>query len=186
MKNLSMTPPEKLSDWLRLRRLYVRAFPREERKPFFVILGMYRRGNSDMWCIRERGRVTGLAFTVNSPRIILLDYLAVDARCREKGVGTWAMGRLMEHYRDRGLVVEIESTLEKTPDIQQRQRRKAFYEHCGMVSRTVEAEVFGVRMELMEHNCSLSFEDYRNFYRDHISAYAAERVLPVQEEEELP
>ena len=72
-------------EWLRIRRLYGRAFPREERKPFAIIRRMHRKGKTDVWVLRQDGRFAGFASTINGDGLILLDYLAVAEDVRGRG-----------------------------------------------------------------------------------------------------
>lgn len=160
--------------------LYRAAFPREERKPFSRITGMVKAGRADLWTIQNNGRFAGFAATVNGSDIVLLDYFAVKKSLRGRGVGSGALKLLMERYRDRGLFVEIESTLEPCGNPEQRRKRKGFYVNCGMMPMNTEADVFGVRMELLGVRCRMDFESYRNFYRDHYSSWAAEHIREVQ------
>ena len=164
----------------RIFLLYRNAFPRYERKPFSRITSMAKAGRADLWTIREDGDFAGFAATVNAPELVLLDYLAVSKKYRGCGVGTAAMGTLMDHYRDRGLFVEIESTFEDAENLRERQKRKQFYVNCGMEPMGTEADLFGVRMELLGVRCHLDFESYRSFYRDHYSPWAAEHIREVE------
>ena len=160
--------------------LYRSAFPRCERKPFSRITGMVKAGRADLWTVRMNGRFAGFAATVNGPRVVLLDYLAVTKSQRGLGVGTGAMGLLNEAYRDRGFFVEIESTFADAPNARERQKRKEFYVNCGMEPMGTDVDVFGVRMELLGIRCHLDFESYRNFYRDNYSPWAAEHIKEVE------
>lgn len=160
--------------------LYRAAFPRSERKPFGRITAMVKLGRADLWTIREDGAFAGFAATVNAPELILLDYLAVSKKYRGCGIGTAAMQALMRHYRDRGVFVEIESTSENAENLPERQKRKQFYVNCGMEPMGTEADLFGVRMELLGVRCHLSFDEYRSFYREHYSPWAAEHIKEVQ------
>lgn len=164
----------------RLFSLYRRAFPSSERKSFGIILRMAREGRADLWTIRREGAFAGLAATVNSPELVLLDYFAVEKSLRGKGVGREALALLNRAYEDRGFFLEIESTLEQAENLAQRQKRKKFYENCGLMPMNTEADVFGVRMELMGIRCYLDLEDYRRFYRDNYSAWAAEHIREVK------
>lgn len=65
-----------LSDWKRIRILYLEAFPKYERKPLGLIWLTQRRGLSHVWCIEEAGVFVGLAITLNVKDMVLLDYLA--------------------------------------------------------------------------------------------------------------
>ena len=51
--------------WWQLYRLYLQAFPAAERKPWAMILRMYRRGVTDIWCLEKDGAFAGLAITIN-------------------------------------------------------------------------------------------------------------------------
>ena len=134
-----------------------------------------------MWCVERDGKFAGLAFTINSPKLVLLDYFAVCKAHRGEGIGTAALVQLMEHYGDRGFFLEIESTFEDAPDIAARQKRKGFYLAAGLKPLNVEAILFGVRMELLGIRCSLDFDSYRAFYRDQYSPWAAKHIEPVEE-----
>ena len=160
--------------------LYRSAFPQLERKPFWVILKMARCERADLWTIRTEGRFAGFAATVNGTQIVLLDYFAVKKNLRGRGIGREALGMLEKQYQDRGFFVEIESTFETAANGPERRKRKEFYVSCGLEPMDTEADVFGVRMELLGVRCHLDFEGYRNFYRDDYSPWAAEHIREVQ------
>ena len=173
MSHIELRRPDHPLHWLRVYRLYLAAFPRAERKPFGIIMKMHRSGRTDVWRILRGGRFAGFAATVNGSDLILLDYLAIEKRSRGQGVGSAAMAALQRVYADKGFFVEIESTKENAPNRAERENRKRFYQAAGMEELGVRAGVFGVRMELLGSRCSLDFEGYRAFYRDHYSPWAA-------------
>ena len=162
--------------------LYRTAFPRNERKPFRRITSMVKEGKADLWTIRRDGRFAGLAATVNSPKIVLLDYFAVKKSLRGLGLGSEALRMLMEHYRDRGLFVEIESTFADSANRAEREKRKKFYVNCGMMPLGTEADLFGVRMELLGCRCMLDFAAYKAFYVNFYTKMAEKHVNPVKED----
>ena len=180
MANILLSPPKSRLHWLQLYILYRQSFPRAERKPFRIILKKYRSGSTDIWCILENGRFLGFAATMNSPQMVMLDYLAISPTHRSRGVGSAALKDLMERYADRAFLLEIESPYEPGPDQLLRQKRKQFYINCGMEPLHIMAEVFGVKMELLGKNCSITFDGYRNFYRDFYRPQAAEHILPAE------
>ena len=184
MHDIILTPPERLSDWLQFYILYRRSFPRAERKPFLTILKKYRTNSTDIWCIRRGDRFLGLAATMNSPRLVMLDYLAISPSLRGQGIGSAALKDLMHRYADREFILEIESPYEPGPDQMLRQSRKRFYVNCGMIPLHIMAEVFGVKMELLGQNTTIDFERYRNFYRDFYKPQAAKYILPAEHPEQ--
>ena len=175
---IKLKKPASMKDWVKIYWLYLEAFPAEERKPFGMILKMYRKGKTDIWCVMADGGFAGLAITINGAEVILLDYFAVDKKRRGEGIGSAALRKIRQHYADWGLFIEIESTFENAPNLSQRQRRKKFYLSCGMEEMGTTAELFGVRMELLGSGCLLSYEQYRAFYRDNYSQWAADHIQP--------
>ena len=57
--------PTKLTQILKIKRLYKRAFPIDERKPFWLIQRMRRLGKTDVWYFEENGEFLGFAGTIN-------------------------------------------------------------------------------------------------------------------------
>lgn len=175
---ITLSKPRNLSHWLLIFQLYRKAFPASERKPFGIICTMYRKGKTDLWCILRDGSFAGFAATVNGSDLILLDYFAVASRHRSKGVGTAALKQLLAQYSGQGVFVEIENTRLPGADRSQRLRRKAFYQNCGMEDLNVCANVFGVSMELLGRNCRMDLAQYKGFYRNYYSPWAAEHIQP--------
>lgn len=178
-RRITLEKPRSAGDWLRIWLLYLNAFPPSERKPFSRIRGMYNQGRADVWCVQDQGKFRGFAATVNGGDLILLDYFAVVKNARGQGIGTRAMALLLEQYHDRGFFVEIESTHEDCPDRAMREKRRQFYLSAGLQMLGVEARVFDVQMELLGIRCQMDWEDYRNFYRDRYSPWAAEHIEKV-------
>ena len=169
-----------MAEWLRVRRLYGKAFPPGEKKPFGVIVRMWRRGKTDVWCFWQGGRFAGFASTINSDRLIMIDYLAVPETMRGRGIGARAMAAICDAYADKGVFVEIESAFAPGEDQPQRLRRRAFYERAGFVPCRTMASVFGVPMELLGRGCCVDFTAYHHFYCMHYSAWAGAHILPLQ------
>lgn len=177
---LTLRAPKSPLDWLRIRILYRRAFPRYERKPFAVIRRMNKEGRTDVWLAEWDGRFAGLAATING-HVILLDYFAVAKRLRGQGVGSAFLRALLNQYAGRGLFVEIEAADRDDPD-GSKLRRKQFYLRNGLEDMHVAAVLFGVRMELLGRGCDLDFDGYREFYRIHYTPWAAEHVVRAEED----
>ena len=183
MAHIDLLPPCRPRRWVQLYLLYRTTFPRAERKPFSTILHKYRRGMTDIWCIECDGTFLGFAATMNSPGLVMLDYLAIHKQYRDQGIGTAAMNALLQHYVDQAFLLEIESPFEPGPDQLLRQKRKQFYVNCGMEPLCIMADVFGVKMELLGKNCQMTFDRYRNYYRDFYKPWAADHILPAEHPE---
>ena len=89
--------PKKIIEYIKLFALYEKAFPRAEKKPISMILKMQKCGATDVWYFEENGEFLGLAITINSPELILVDYFAVSENHRAKGYGTAMLKSLISH-----------------------------------------------------------------------------------------
>ena len=178
-KELLITRPQNIAQWLRIYRLYFRAFPKYERKPFRIIRQMYKKGKSDVWYCSRGGSFAGLGITINGPDIVLLDYFAVEPSRRGEGIGSALLAKFMDMYAPRGFFLEIESTFVPAENKDERINRKRFYLNNGLEEIGTEAYLFGTRMELLGRGCVLGFEEYRNFYRDNYNQWAADNIKPI-------
>ena len=107
MSNITLTSPKSLICWLQLYLLYRRSFPRAERKPFPTILKKYHAGMTDIWCICRDDQFLGFASTMNSPDLIMLDYLVIAPKYRGQGIGTAAFALAAEYCLDVMGLTEI-------------------------------------------------------------------------------
>ncbi len=173
---IELAPVSSPIDWWRVKRLYMRAFPATERKPFSRIRQTCRLGRTDVWQCRVNRRFAGLATTVNGNGLILLDYFAIDGKRRGQGIGTAFLKQVIAQYGHQALFVEIE-----LPDgSAEKEKRRRFYEHCGLLDLHTAADVFGVPMMMLGRGCTMDFTRYRAFYRENMGEWTAEHIKPVQ------
>ena len=173
---LTYAAPRGLRQWVDVYKLYQKAFPKAEKKPFWMIVKMFGKGASDVWRFTREGKFAGIIITINGENHVLLDYLAVEESQRGMGIGTEILQLMRCHYTGKGVFLEIESVYEACDNQSQRIRRKHFYEKCGMTSMEVFVWLFDVKMELIGFDCSLSYEQYHAFYRDNYNRWAASHI----------
>lgn len=177
---ISLKKPQNFCQWIQLYSLYRTAFPRAERKPFAIIRKTQRKGKMDVWCLEKDGHFLGLAITINSDELILIDYLAVSKKQRGKGVGSGALQALRAQYAGKDVFLEIESVFDDCKNKEERLKRKQFYLHCGMKPMQVMVYLFGVKMELLGFDCKIDYETYFSFYRDNLGAWVASHIAPAE------
>ena len=178
MMNLRFFKPRGFWQMLRLRLLYREAFPRCERKPFSIIKAMNERGKTDLWYFEDDGGFIGMCATINGSDNILIDYLAVAKKRRGAGAGNLMLSELLEHYKDYGVFLEIEALDENAKNNDERIRRRQFYLRSGFKPMNTYVKLFGVDMELLGKNCSLSFDEYREFYLKNYGKFAYDNIKP--------
>lgn len=148
----------------KVKNLYYKAFPVSEQKPFELILECAEKGTIDILCgIGEDGEFLCEAITAIGETAVLLDFLAVEESKRGSGVGSAALKALFLYYGKNRLVLEIESTYDKSAEnYSQRTKRKSFYLKNGMEKESYMVDLAGVEMEILSHGGSVSFEEYNN------------------------
>lgn len=160
-----------------LKHIYLEAFPKAERKPFGIMKHKARQGAMELLAIREQRQLLGLSFSVLHRDLVLLDYFAIDQRCRGQNYGSEALRLLKERYRDRRFVLEIERPDVHAPNQEERFRRKQFYLKNGMQETGIYVSVFQVPMELLTDGTSLTYEEYHQIYEKAVGTFFARRVM---------
>ena len=165
--------------WINIYRLYREAFPKEERKPFSMIVSMSKKGKTDVWYCMDKKRFVGLVITINGPDKILLDYLAVRKKKRGRGYGSDMLKVMRQIYDGKKLFLEIELQDEEAENHEERKRRKQFYMKNGMSEMQVYIKLFGVDMELLGYDCNMTFKEYKEFYRTNYTRWAASHISEI-------
>ncbi|MDD7378011.1 MAG: GNAT family N-acetyltransferase [Lachnospiraceae bacterium] len=149
----------------KIRKLYEDAFPKCEKKPFWLINRRKKQGLVDIWELQDEEGFAGLAIMMKAGDLVLLDYFAVDTQRRGSGCGSKALQCLQEHYEKQRLFLEIESVYGEAENQKDRERRKKFYLTNDMEEMGILVDVFGTEMELLTYQCSLTYEEYLSVYR---------------------
>ena len=169
-----------------IKKLYKESFPRNERKPFFLILKKRKQGYADIISIKaadksaEDERILGEAIIVKNGDIALLDYFAISPDFRGRGIGSQALKLLQKRYGNCRFILEIESTFHPAPDAEQRTNRKNFYLRGGMGCMDYLISLFGVEMEIMTYGCEVAFEEYYAFYETTFGRYMKGHVVKIK------
>jgi ribosomal protein S18 acetylase RimI-like enzyme len=120
-------------------RVYEQSFPPSERDDTRSLMASIARGERLCFAASESGELIGLAVVLplTTAPVALLEYLAVDAPCRNRGIGS----RLLRHMskalpghaaRLQGILLEVEPTeTEDQGERGDRLRRIAMYERNG-------------------------------------------------------
>ncbi len=176
MSVILLHKPCRALHWIRIHKLYMSAFPKEERKPFSAIVKMHRKNKADVWCCRRENSFIGFVTVIIGEKSVLVDYFAVEEKYRGCGFGSEILRNILERYKGKGVFAEIESAYEECENQKERLKRKSFYLRNGMEQMNVMADVFGVKMELLGFDCDMDFKDYKRFYYDNISPWASEHI----------
>ena len=160
--------------------LYLRAFPKSERKPFSLMVGKQSEGTMELLSIEEDHVFLGLAIFAHDKDIALLDYFAITDEMRGKGIGSRAIKALQKIYAGKRLVLEIETTKKPCSDLEMREHRKAFYLRNGLHTMDFDVNLFGVEMEVLSNADHLNFDEYLNVYKNACGLKFADKIHQIQ------
>lgn len=130
-------------------------FPPAELKPWKRIEEMLAEGVYFAYGLYEEGRLMAYAFFVETDRRqILLDYYAVSAQARGRGIGSRFIALLREELQRQGcsvLLIEVENPdyARTEEERKQQQRRIHFYEKNGVQMTGQQSCLFSVEYKIM-------------------------------------
>ena len=151
---------------LKIKNLYYSSFPKDEQKPFAIILKKRDEGLIEIFSIENASEdFMGLAITVLHKDIVLLDYFAIVESARGNGSGSRVLELLYKKYWNKRLILEIESTRLQAGNLEERILRKNFYIKNGMAVMPFMVNLFGVVMEILTYRCDMDYKEYIQVYR---------------------
>ena len=116
----------------KIKALCIRAFPREERPPFFLIRKRAEQGRAECWSLYDGKAWAGFAYVLREGGLAYLFLLAIDEAKRGQGLGTQTIGTLLRQYDGCRFFLALEKMDPSAPNYEQRQKRHDFYIHCGL------------------------------------------------------
>ncbi len=161
--------------------LYEAAFPEDEKKPFDYMMSLVREGKMEILAIEEDGTFAGLCITVAGGNdTFILDYFAVSKERRSAGIGGRALKLLLDNYRDKKLIFEIEKPDPAADNAVDRDRRKSFYLRNGVKETGVFANVYNTDFELLTNDGNLNYEEYVDALRSCFGEENLKRLNPFE------
>lgn len=159
-----------------IKKLYKKAFPRQERKPFFIITKGQKQGNMEILALTD-DHFVGLGITMFYKDMVMLDYFAIDENIRSKGYGSKALELLNQRYEGKRFFLEIEQPNENVSNNAERNRRKKFYLNHGFTEAEIYVKLFGVNMEVLCYGCEVTFAEYYSLYRHNLGDFIAQKNI---------
>jgi GNAT superfamily N-acetyltransferase len=133
-----------------LRRIYGTAFPVEEQIPYDDLIYLISKLDINYTAYYEDEKLVGLTMVLHLPKYNWGWYFAVQEQLRGQGYGQRILTSLLDIYRGkRPFIIDIESPQQAdAPNLEQRQRRHAFYLRNGLkdtpTSRTFEGITYTI------------------------------------------
>lgn len=150
----------KKNHWNEFREIYLEAFPKRERKPYFALRHSSKRGKVKVMAATEGGQFLGFSVLVPYENMVMVDYLAVSSKIRSKGTGSFMLEQICKQFSNKTIVLLIERLDDAAQNQEQRIARKRFYLKNGFTSANIFTKGVGGDMEILNYSGIVSREDY--------------------------
>ena len=146
-----------------VKRLYLSAFPKEERLPWWLMRLNARRKGIDLTAFFDGERFCGFTSSVTVDDMHFLLFFAVDDVLRGKGYGSAILDKLRKEFGQIALNVELlDPTAVNYPE---RLRRFAFYRKNGFADTGYHVWEVGGKFRVLSTQEQLDMAAYRRIFR---------------------
>lgn len=155
----------KESQWAQIKEIYLEAFPKRERKPYFTLRHSVKKKKTVVMTATEGNQLLGFTVLIPYQDMVMVDYLAVSSKIRSKGTGSYLMEHVCKHFEDQKIVLLIERPDDAADNQEQRIARRRFYLKNGFTSSNIFITGASGDMEIMNYGGMVSREDYMHLQR---------------------
>ena len=158
-KNFQLDPANANED---VRRLYESAFPKEEQIPWKDLMRLMKTMSLDFTVYyedcdafaeansaAESSRLLGLTIVYPRPQFNWFWYFAVPEELRGQGIGQRILTQLIERYKGKSDILDMESPEQVCENSKQRKCRHAFYLRNGFRDTGVGKSFKGIDYTIM-------------------------------------
>lgn len=145
-----------------MKRIYLKAFPKSERFPFWILKICSKENNIKFMEVINGNELVGIEYLLTYENNAYLMYFAIDENKQNKGYGSEIVKDLANEYNT--VILSIEKIDNINREI--KQKRKNFYLRNGFQETNVFYEDAGVEYEILttNKNFSTTKESLEKFY----------------------
>ena len=162
------------------RAIYLEAFPKEERLPWWLLRLNATRKGIDVTGWLEEDTLRGLTVSVTVDGLHFLLFFAVTAESRNKGYGSAILEQLKQSYDT--VVLNVEPLVADAPNLAQRQRRFGFYRRCGFHDTYHHVWEVGGMFRVLSTKEALDISSYKKIFRKLSLGLWDVKIIPVEQE----
>ena len=147
-----------------IKEVYLSSFPKEERMPFSLMLMMSCLWNTDFLAFYDGDTLCGFVYLASIRKLTFLMFFAVAESLRSQGYGSRILEELQARKEDHKIVVSIEPCDGTAEDMEQRIRRKRFYQKNGYAETGYFMKLAGQKQEILIKNGVFSKKEFTLFF----------------------
>ena len=169
MRSVQLNPADVNED---VRRLYETAFPKEEQIPWKDLMRLMKTMSLDFTVYYEDENLVGLTIVYPRKQFNWFWYFAVPEELRGQGIGQRILSQLIENYKGKSNILDMESPEQVCENSEQRKRRHAFYLRNGFRDTGVGKSFKGIDYTIMmngegtftQRDYDLIIDELRSFW----------------------
>lgn len=146
-----------------VRDLYLRAFPNEERLPWWVLFLNSCRRDIDLTAWLDGDRFCGFTASATVEGLHFLLFFAVTEDCRSQGYGSAILQAIQAQHP--AVVLNIELLDPAAPNYPERLRRFAFYQKNGFHDACYHVWEVGGKFRVLSTRLPLDVARYKQVFR---------------------
>ena len=146
--------------WKEIKEIYMEAFPKQERKPFFTVRRSVNRGKALLLTAMENEVLQGFVMAIPYKNMVMVDYLAVSSKIRSRGTGSKMMQEICRYCPGKKIVWLIERLDDTAENKDQRIARRRFYFKNGFTSSDIYIAGNSGNMEILNFGGTVSKQEY--------------------------
>lgn len=146
--------------WKEIKNIYFEAFPKSERKPFFILRRSVEKEKAQLLTAMENGILYGFIVVIPYRDMVMVDYLAVSSKIRSQGTGSKIMQEVCRFFSDKKIVLLIERLDDNAENKEQRIARRKFYFKNGFISSDIYITGHSGNMEILNYGGMVSPQEY--------------------------
>lgn len=145
------------------KKLYMQAFPKEERLPWWLLRLNAKRSGVDLTGYMEGDRFCGFTASVSVDGMHFLLFFAICQELRGQGYGSAVLTQLRQEYPAVSLNIEL--LIPTAPNLEERQKRFAFYRKNGFFDTGYHVWEVGGKFRVLSTASCLDEAAYKQIFR---------------------
>lgn len=162
--NLKVEKVTKSKKKQEIKQIYTSSFSKEDRMPFGMMLLMSYLWNTEFLAFYEGDTLCGFVYLATIRKITFVMFFAVDETLRSKGYGSEILSEIQKIHPNQKIVISIEPCDVNAKDIEQRIRRKKFYNRNGYEESGYFMKLGGKEQEILIKNGQFNQREFRIFF----------------------
>ena len=147
----------------KVKALYRKAFPKEERIPWWLLALNSCREDIDLTAYLDGDMFCGFTSTVQVDGLYFVLFFAVEEALRQKGYGSAILSAIKAKYEN--VVLNIEPLDPEAANYPERQKRFAFYGKNGFVDTGYDVWEIGGKFRVLSTQAKLDVPLYKKVFR---------------------